>query len=384
MITLGAVVRPYGAAFGARMTAGQQQVLRAIAQCRTAALGGQVYTCPACASTQYRSHSCRNRHCPTCQQNAARTWLAQQQALLLPVPYVLVTFTLPAQLRAIARQQPTRIYNLLFRASAAALQQLALDPRFLGGLIGMLGVLQTWTRDLRYHPHIHSLVPALSLVAGTTWRVGRGTFLVHAKPLAQLFRAKFRAALRRTSSYGAVPTATWLTPWIINCRPVGSGAAALKYLAPYIFRIALSNNRIEYVANGQITFRYTDAATRQTQHLTLPVATFIHRFLAHVLPKGFVKVRSYGLLRVGNRHLLAQARAVLNPQPTTASVMTATATLTMPPTPTLGIPARPAGCVCPSCGQPMHRIRTIAPPPPARPVPMTPCIHASRGPPRCP
>jgi hypothetical protein len=206
MITLGEIFRRYGpqyrARYGQHMSADQHAAMHAIEQCRTAALGGQVYSCPACATTRYSYHSCRNRHCPTCQQDASQTWLARQQDLLLPVPHFLVTFTLPASLRALARQHPRTIYPLLFRASAAALQQLAHDPRFLGRQIGMLGVLQTWTRDLRFHPHVHYLVPALALAPDEQrWIVGRRSFLVHSKPLAQLFRAKFRAALRQTELY---------------------------------------------------------------------------------------------------------------------------------------------------------------------------------------
>src|SRR5215213_3634346 len=164
MVTLGEIFRLYGPAyraqFGDQLSAEQIQAMRAIEQCRTEALGGQVYTCEACAITRYSYHSCRNRHCPTCQQDAAQTWLARQQLLLLPVAHFLVTFTLPAELREVAQSHQQQIYSLLFRASAAALQQLAHDPRFIGGQIGMVGVLQTWTRDLRYHPHIHYLVPA--------------------------------------------------------------------------------------------------------------------------------------------------------------------------------------------------------------------------------
>src|SRR5206468_7169723 len=154
---------------------------------------------PSCATTRYSYHSCKNRHCPRCQQDAAQAWLVRQQDLLLPVPYFLLTFTLPPALRDLARTHQRRLYTLLFQASAAALQQLAHDPRFLGGQIGMLGVLQTWTRDLRFHPHVHYLAPALALAPdGQRWIVGRRSFLVHSKPLAQLFRAKFRASLRQT------------------------------------------------------------------------------------------------------------------------------------------------------------------------------------------
>ena len=368
MLTLGDLFRRYGPAYRARyghqMSSDQHAAMRAIEQCRTEALGGHVYTCATCAITRYSYHSCRNRHCPTCQHSASQTWLAQQQDLLLPVPYFLVTFTLPAGLRAVARQDPRTIYTLLFRASAAALQQLAHDPRFLGGQIGMLGVLQTWTRDLRFHPHVHYLVPALALAAdGQRWIVGRRSFLVHGKPLAQLFRAKFRAALRQTELYRDVSSATWAQSWVVDCRPVGSGQAALKYLAPYIFRVALSNNRIERVADDQVTFRYTEAASGRTKHCTLPVDTFIRRFLQHVLPKGFVKVRYYGLLRVGNRAVLAQARAVLAPP---APVSTAPA----PAPPPLKMLSMPAGLCCPTCGQPMHCVQTLLP--------------QSRAPPACP
>jgi putative transposase/transposase-like zinc-binding protein len=358
MITLGDIFRRYRPQYRARnghqLSADQHAAMRAIEQCRTAALGGQVYSCPACATTRYSYHSCRNRHCPTCQQDASQTWLARQQDLLLPVPHFLVTFTLPASLRTLARQHPRTIYPLLFRASAAALQQLAHDPRFLGGQIGMLGVLQTWTRDLRFHPHVHYLVPALALAPDRQrWIVGRRSFLVHGKPLAQLFRTKFRAALRQTKLYRDVSSVAWTQPWVVDCRPVGSGQAALKYLAPYIFRVALSNNRIERLEDEKVTFRYTEAATGRTKHCTLPVDTFIGRFLQHVLPKGFVKVRYYGLLRVGNRALLAQARKLLAP-PTPASTAP-------PPGPApQHAPATPVVLRCPSCGQPMQLVQLLA------------------------
>jgi Putative transposase/Transposase zinc-binding domain len=296
MTSLGDIFRRYGpqyrARYGQHMSADQHAAMHAIEQCRTEALGGHVYTCPSCQTTRYSYHSCRNRHCPTCQHQATQEWLAEQHALLLSVPYFLVTFTLPSELRVIARQQPQTIYSLLFHTSAAALQQLAQDPRFLGGQIGMLGVLQTWTRDLRYHAHVHYLVPAVALTPdGKRWLVGTSDFLMHVKPLGQLFRAKFRAALRQTAWAGQVDARVWAKPWIVDCRSVGSGASALKYLAPYIFRIALSNNRIEQLANDAVTFRYTEGKTGAHKRATLSVDTFIGRFLAHVLPKGFVKVR---------------------------------------------------------------------------------------------
>jgi hypothetical protein len=357
--TLGEIFRRYGPAYRARygstLSQSQKEAMQAIAQCRTEALGGHLYTCPACQTTRYSYHSCRNRHCPTCQQDATQAWLAEQHALLLPVPYFLVTFTLPSELRAIARAHPQTIYPLLFRTSAAALQQLAQDPRFLGGQIGMLGVLQTWTRDLRYHPHVHYLVVALALSPDAKrWLVGKRDFLVHVKLLGKLFRAKFREALLQTPWVDQVHARAWAKPWVVDCRPVGSGASALKYLAPYIFRIALSNNRIEQVANDVVTFRYTKGKTGAQKRATLPVDTFIGRFLAHVLPKGFVKVRYYGLLAVGKRRLLAEVRSIL-----------ALRQLAAPP-PVVAAALEPLVVVpdvgrCPSCGQPMQIVQTLPP-----------------------
>lgn len=355
MVTLGEIFRRYGplyrAQFSDQLSSERIQAMRAIEQCRTEALGGHLYSCPACAITRYSYHSCRNRHCPTCQQDASQTWLAQQQELLLPVPYFLVTFTLPAGLRALARQHPRTVYTLLFRASAAALQQLAQDPRFLGGQIGMLGVLQTWTRDMRFHPHVHYLVPAIALAAdGILRRPRNPAFLVAAKPLAVLFRAKLRAALQQTELYQSIPRETWQQAWVVDCRPVGSGAAALKYLAPYIFRVALSNNRIVGVQDEGVTFRYRDGTTKQMRTSTLPVFAFIRRFLQHVLPKGFVKVRYYGLFRLGNRRLLEKLRAQFVPSPSSGLAAPVSCRMVSPP------PSEVRG---PRCGTPMQVVQTI-------------------------
>ena len=381
MTTLGEIFRRYGPAYRARcgrsLSQSQLQAMQAIEACRTEALGGHVYSCPSCQLTRYSYHSCRNRHCPTCQQNATHAWLAEQHTLLLPVPYFLVTFTLPSELRAIARAHPETIYPLLFRTSAAALQQLAHDPRFLGGQIGMLGVLQTWTRDLRYHPHVHYLVPALALTADSTrWLVGNSDFLLHVKPLGKLFRARFRAALRQTPWASQVDARAWAKSWVVDCRPVGSGASALKYLAPYIFRIALSNNRIERVANDAVTFRYTAGKTGAQKRATLPVTTFIGRFLAHVLPKGFVKVRYYGLLHPSKRPLLAEVRSILALQQAVPPPLCAAAA------PGSLVAAEPDVRRCPSCGQPMQLVQTLPPKrQQERPVAMV-GEPSSRGPPK--
>jgi hypothetical protein len=352
MITLNAIFRQYGAAYraryGDRMLPSHRAAMAALEACRTEALGGHIYTCSVCATTRYSYHSCKNRHCPTCQHDSAQAWLARQQDLLLPVPYFLVTFTLPPALRDLARTHQRQLYTLLFRASAAALQQLAYDPRFLGGQIGMLGVLQTWTRDLRFHPHVHYLVPAIALAAdGTLRRPRNAAFLVPVKPLALLFRAKLRAALRQTDLYDQVAPDTWRQPWVVDCRTVGSGAAALKYLAPYIFRVALSNNRIVSLRDDRVTFRYRDGKTKQFRTCTLPALTFMSRFLQHVLPKGFVKVRYYGLFSRRQRQMLTQIQQRL-------LLATHTSAAQAPRSPSEPAPAPPVAVCCPMCGQPMQ------------------------------
>lgn len=360
MVELAEIFRQYGpvyrAKFAEQMLPSHLATMRAIEQCRTEVLGGQVYYCPTCDEMWYSYHSCGNRHCPKCQQAAAQAWLEKQRNLLLPVPYFLVTFTLPAGLRAVARSHQKLVYNLLFRTSAEALQQLALDPRFVGGQIGMVGVLQTWTRELQYHPHVHYLVPGGGLAPdGETWRRAKNHFFVHVKPLARLFRAKFRDALRKTALFAQVSAATWRQEWVVDCRPVGTGEAALKYLAPYIFRVALSNNRIRKLENDQVTFSYKDGDSGKTKHCTLLAEEFIRRFLQHVLPKHFVKVRYYGYYAPGNRHVLQQVKAHLpdathRPAPRAQTQPSAT-----------DPPLTPSRLVCPKCGQVLQVRQTLRP-----------------------
>jgi hypothetical protein len=357
MTTLGEIVRQYGAAYraqyGEQMLPSQQAALQAIEQCRTEALGGHVYRCPACGTTRYSYHSCRNRHCPRCQHDAAQRWLSRQHELLLPVPYFLVTFTLPAELRDVAYRHQRILYNLLFRASASALMQLAGDPRFLGAQIGLVGVLQTWTREMRYHPHVDYLAPGGGLAEdGRSWLTAKADFLVHIKPLAALFRAKLRAALRQTALWSEIPAAAWQQDWVVDCRSVGSGRAAVRYLAPYIFRVAISNNRIVRVADGQVTFRYTIGDTGQTAYRTLPVQEFLRRFLQHILPKGFVKVRYYGLFRLGMRRSLSRLRSQLQ--------LLQLIAVEAVPAPAAGEGSKRV-VSCPSCGQPMRVERVLLP-----------------------
>jgi hypothetical protein len=224
----------------------------------------------------------------------------------------MVTFTLPAALHKLARQHQKTVYNILFRTAAAALQQLAWDPRYVGGQIGMVGVLHTWGRKLNYHPHVHYLVPAGGVSADRQqWLGVRHHFLVPVRALSILFRAKFRDALKQAGLADQVPAEIWQQAWVVHCQGVGKGVGALKYLAPYIFRVAISNRRILNVSKGNVTFRYRESDTGRWRTCTLAAQEFLRRFLQHVLPKGLVKVRYYGLFSPSLRHQLPLIRLVL-------------------------------------------------------------------------
>lgn len=317
MVTLADIFRQHGPVyrrqFAQQILPSHKQAMQAIVDCRTVAMGGHVYACTTCGHTEYRYHSCRNRHCPQCQGDRAHEWLERQQEMLLPVPYYLLTFTLPAALRSLARSHQKLVYNLLFRASAAATQKMAQNPRFLGGAVGMIGVLHTWGRNLSYHPHVHYLVPA-GAWDELLWRYGRSRrFLLPVRALSKLFRATFREALKKSDCFQRVPTAVWSQDWVVHCQPVGRGRRALRYLAPYIFRVALSNRRLVAMTDESVTFRYRPSGSREWRLCTVSAVEFLRRFLQHVLPKGFVKARYYGFsvpvsgrccvrLRPGSRH----------------------------------------------------------------------------------
>ena len=244
------------------------------------------------------------------------------------------------------------IYNLLFRASAAAAQELARDPRFIGGQLGLIGILQTWARNLTYHPHIHYLVPGGGWDPTTqAWRTARPDFLLPVKALSVLFRAKFRDGLRQHALFRHIPAAVWQQDWVVHCLPVGNGAPALKYLAPYVFQVAISNRRIVSLENDQVSFVYTDARTHQRHTCTLDAHDFIDRFLQHVLPKGFCKVRYYGCFSPSQRPTLQAVRHwfAQTVVPIAAAEPPATAA---PP---------PAAMRCPKCGQVLSLVATLQP-----------------------
>jgi Putative transposase/Transposase zinc-binding domain len=339
----------YRAQFGARMLPSHLRAMQDIELCRTESLGGQVYYCAQCAEQRYSYHSCKNRHCPKCQNEQANDWLQAQQSLLLPTHHFLVTFTLPGQLRAVTRSNQKPIYNLLFRASSQALLQLAQDPRFVGARLGMVGVLHTWTRQLLYHPHVHYLVTGGGLTADGCWRSSRKDFLVPVKALSRIFRAKFREQLKKTDLFALVAAGVWRKDWVVHSEPVGSGAQAFQYLAPYIFRVAISNNRLRKLQNGKVSFSYKESHTDLLRHCTLSAHEFIRRFLQHVLPPRFIKVRYYGLLSPAQRQLLQLARQLL--PATTSKLIRQHVMPTEPPK----VP------LCPHCRLPLTLLRPLAP-----------------------
>lgn len=317
MLEVADILRAAGPGLCARLAAlpSQKRALQAIEQCRTAALGGQVYGCQECGARHYSYHSCGNRHCPKCHGQRTEQWLEQQRARLLPCPYYLLTFTLPAQLRPLARSHQKLVYGLLLSTAAASIQKLCADPRWLGAQPALMGVLHTWTRAMLYHPHVHFLVSAGGLSADAQrWVPAKHpNFLVPVRALSVIFRAKLRDRLKRAGLLAQVPAKVWKPSWVVHAQHAGSGKKVLDYLGRYVFRIAISNSRLETLDQGQVTFRYRDNRTQEPKRVRLPVREFVQRFLQHVLPRGLAKVRHYGLSSsaCGSRH--AAALALLQP-----------------------------------------------------------------------
>lgn len=343
------IIRLHGAAFRARFGDGllpsQTRALRDIQACRTAYFGGHVRQCDHCGKKIYAYHSCRNRNCPKCHGDQTERWLAKQRARLLPCSYYLLTFTLPAELRALAFGHQKKVYGLLMRCAVAALQKLALDPRFVGGRLGCLAVLHTWTRAMLYHPHVHMLVTAGGLSAdGTQWIDPKNPkFLVPVEALSVIFRAKICAALKKAGFLGQVSPKVWKKKWVVHCQHAGHGQKVLEYLGRYVFRVAITNSRLESIENGQVTFRYRDNQSQQIRRVTLPAVEFIHRFLQHVLPRGCAKVRYYGIWSGSCRKQLDKARALLSAPLPTDFVDASPEALPEQPSPAPALPR------CPDC-----------------------------------
>lgn len=331
--------------FGKRMLPGHRRALEDISRCRTEPLGGHVFECDHCGSRHYAYHSCKNRSCPKCCGADTSRWLEKRRGQLLPVTYFHLVFTLPAGLRELVRAHQKVLLGVLMRAAASSLLTLARDPRYVGGTIGILCVLHTWTRAMVYHPHVHCLVPAGALAPDTaSWNHARRGFLVPVQALSEIFRARFLAMARKALPGLAFPDTLFERRWVVYAKPAVQGAdKVLRYLARYVHRIAIVNSRIVGVTRETVTFRYKDSRNRCWKTMTLAALEFMRRFLQHVLPRGFHKVRGYGLLAPANRSLLFKAQQLLvqelaDPDKTGAS-----------PCSDCPKPAQPEPRICPDC-----------------------------------
>jgi len=306
----------YLSAHGASMLPSHRRAIEDILDCRTAALGGQVWRCDACGTEVFSFHSCGNRSCPKCHTAQTQEWLEHRQAEMLPVPYFHITVTVPAELREVLRANQRDGYAALMQASAAAIIELARDPRYVGGTVAVLAVLHTWTQQLTLHPHVHCLVSGGGISEdASTWHPARQNFLLPIKALAKLVRGKFRALLQRRCPDLVVPDMAWQVPWILHVTAWGNGEqAVLDYLARYVFRIALTNARIAGLDDETVTIQHKDRKTGHARTCRLSGDEFMRRFLQHVLPRGFHKVRYFGLWHPAQRHNAARVRQMLQLQ----------------------------------------------------------------------
>jgi len=318
MIEVADIFRKHGSSYlnkySNNMLPSHRKAFFDIQRCRTPIMGGKIYYCTDCKKYEYSYHSCGNRSCPKCQNDKANIWLEKNKKLLLPVNHFMVTFTLPAELRRLARSNQKLFYSTLFKTSSKTMEKLSLDPKYVGGKLGMIGVLHTWSRTLVYHPHVHYIVTGGGLSDGEDkWNNSRSNFLLPVKALSLIFKAKFRDELRKINPnlFYTIPTNLWSKSWVVNSIPVGRGDKALKYLAQYVFRVAISNSRIISLKNGVVSFKYKDSKTEQWRIMNLKADEFIRRFLQHVLPSGFVKVRYYGLFASVHRELLSKTKEIL-------------------------------------------------------------------------
>ena len=314
---------------------GQLKVMSAIERCRTAALGGHLTRCEACQHTEIAYNSCRNRHCPKCQGAAAKQWLAEREAELLPVSYFHVVFTVPAQIGRIAYHNKAVVYNLLFKAAAQTLLTIGADPKHLGARLGLIGVLHTWGSAMTHHPHVHFIVPGGGLSPdGKSWLASRDNFLVHVKVLSALFRRLFLDKLLQLYAEQRLDFFAKLEPlahprafkrliarlrkrkWYVDARaPFAGPKAVLAYLSRYTHRVAIANSRLISVDQHRVTFKWKDYRAKQQnryKNMSLETHEFIRRFLIHVVPRGFHRIRHYGLFANAQRKQnLAKARQLL-------------------------------------------------------------------------
>jgi hypothetical protein len=339
----------YQQRFGEKILPSHHRAVRAILACRTALLGGETYRCD-CGQFHFAYHSCNHRACSKCGHQDATDWIQRQSTRLLPVPYFLVTFTLPGKLRALFQSHQKQLYALFFGESAAALQDIAAEPKYLGADLGFLGVLQTWSRQLWFHLHVHYIVPGAGLRAdGLRWmRLKNAEYFLPEKVLALRFKTRLRLALQQLPElFSQIPPEVWEQKWVVDIEAVGSGVPALKYLANYVYKSAFGSQRI-LADDGQfIYFRYQDSDDGSWKTAQVSPEEFIRRFLQHVLPRGFQRVRYFGWLSPAAKAKRLRIFALLDWK-----------------VPGLLAPTPLPWPLCPSCQKPMHHIgRFIRGPP---------------------
>lgn len=314
---VGAIFRRHGPAydlnFGDRMLPSHLKALYELGACRTGQLGGHLCQCSECHSLQYRYHSCKSRFCPKCQWKNTEAWIETHRQSLIPVTYFHLVFTLPAELRRIVRSNQKVMYAVLFKAAVSSIVDLAMDPHYVGGRIGVLAVLHTWTRALLYHPHLHCIVPAGGIDPETGyWIPSRDNYLVPVKALSVLFRARFMKMTMKRLPEIEIPQIVWDKNWVVYSKAAVQGAdKVLQYLGRYVHRVAITNARILNSNDDYIRIRYLDRSKGKYRCASLQPDEFIRRFLQHVLPKGFHKVRAYGLLSPRYREQLNQIQQEL-------------------------------------------------------------------------
>jgi hypothetical protein len=351
-MTIAEIFRQYGPAyveqFGECMPAEHDKVIDAIIHCRTPQAGVAVFGCEKCPGKQLVYLGCGNRHCPNCQHDKSRKWLDRAMRNVLPGPHFMITFTVPEELRRVFRGHQKVAYTALFKASSEALKGALANPKYCGtDLPGFFGVLHTWTRQLEYHPHIHYVVPGGGLDRATgLWRSTANNYCVPTRVLSTLIKAKFRDAMTRAGLYQTIPSQVWRRDWVVDSQAVGSNTqGVLKYLAPYTFRVAISDSRIVAVKDDKVTFTYTPSGTSKTKLCTLRVFEFMRRFLQHVLPRGFMKIRYYGFMGSGCRIPHPEIAAMVQ----LANAESPIFTIPEPPSP----PAPRPPMQCPCCGDGM-------------------------------
>jgi hypothetical protein len=355
----------YQEQFGDLMLPSHRRALQDIAQCMTEAMGGGRYHCHDCDETFWCYHGCRNRSCPKCHGRQISEWLQSRSGEVLPCRYFHIIATVPSELRNLFLRHQATLYGLLMKTAAESVRDLAAKKPFVGAEVGILAVLHTWTGQLHHHPHVHMLVTGGGVTAdGTAWHAAPKRFLVPVKKLSRMIAQRFAAALQKDHPelFEQIPAKLWNQPWCSYSKPYGKGQhAVLNYLARYVFRVALTNRRLMAMDETHVTFQYKDHDTRQWRTVRLEGVQFLRRFLFHVLPKGFHKVRYYGLWHPCKRDRQARARLLLElTRPATPSPAILMANIVEKALEQSALASDDHGVQCPKCGSMnVYRIDTL-------------------------